>query len=65
MWAGWWILAMGLRLDANVGWFFSVASSGLSSGLEHDGRQMLGSNDRGLLHHTHGEKCKGGSTHAR
>jgi hypothetical protein len=22
----WWILVVGLRLDANVGWFFSVAS---------------------------------------
>jgi hypothetical protein len=31
-----------LRLGGDVGWFFSVASSGLSSGLEHSGRQMLG-----------------------
>jgi hypothetical protein len=51
----WWILAVGLRLDANAGWFFSVASSGLS----------LGSDSRGLLDPEHGERCEGGSTHAR
>jgi hypothetical protein len=61
----WWILAVGHRLDANVGWFFSVASSGLSSGFEHGGCQMLGSNSRGLLDPEHWEKCEGGSTHAR
>jgi hypothetical protein len=33
-----------LRLDADVGWPFLVASSGLCSGLEHGGHQMLGSN---------------------
>jgi hypothetical protein len=61
----WWILVMGLHLDANVGWFFSVASSGLSSGSEHGGRQMLGSDSRGLLNPKHGEECKDGSMHAR
>jgi hypothetical protein len=33
----WWILTVGLRLDADVGWLFFVGSSGLSSGLEHGG----------------------------
>jgi hypothetical protein len=61
----WWILVVGLRLDANISWFFLVASSGLPSGLEHGGHQMLGSNSRGLLDLEHGGKCKGGSTHAR
>jgi hypothetical protein len=41
----WWILVVGLHLDADVDWFFSVASSGLSSGLEHSGRQILGSDN--------------------
>jgi hypothetical protein len=38
-----------LRLGGDVGWFFSMASSGLSLGLEHGGHQMLGSNSRGIL----------------
>jgi hypothetical protein len=38
----WWILAVALRLDVSVGSFSSVASSGLSSSLEHGGHQMLG-----------------------
>jgi hypothetical protein len=38
----WWILTVALRLDVSIGSFFSVASSGLSSSLEHSGRQMLG-----------------------
>jgi hypothetical protein len=33
-----------LCLGGDIGWFFSVASSGLSLGLKHDGHQMLGSN---------------------
>jgi hypothetical protein len=61
----WWILVMGLRLDANVGWFFSVASLGLSSGLKHGVRQMFGSDSQELLDPEHGENCKGGSMHAR
>jgi hypothetical protein len=39
---GWWNLALGLRLDAGVGWFFWVALSGLSLSLDHGGHQMLG-----------------------
>jgi hypothetical protein len=35
---------LSLRLGGDVGWFFSVAFSGLSSGLDHSGHQMLGSN---------------------
>jgi hypothetical protein len=61
----WWILVVGLRLDANVGWFFLVTSLGLSSGLEHIGHQILRSDSRGLLDPEHGEKCEGRSTHAR
>jgi hypothetical protein len=56
----WLILTMGLRLDANVVWFFSVASSGLSSGSEHGGRQMLGSDSRVLLDPKHEENEKVG-----
>jgi hypothetical protein len=56
----WWILAVGLFLDADVGWFFSVASSGLSSDIEHSGHQMLGSFSRGLLDPEHGENVKVG-----
>jgi hypothetical protein len=33
----WWILAVRLHLDADIGWFFSVASSGFSSVIEHSG----------------------------
>jgi hypothetical protein len=61
----WWILAVGLRLDANIGWFFLVVSSGLSLGLEHRGLQMLELDSRGLLDPEHGENCEGGSTHTR
>jgi hypothetical protein len=49
-----------LRLGGDVGWFFSVASSGLSSGLEHVGCQMLGSNSRGLLDPEHRKNVKVG-----
>jgi hypothetical protein len=34
----WWILVVGLGLDAYIGWFFLVALLMLSSGLEHGGR---------------------------
>jgi hypothetical protein len=37
-----------LRLGGDVGWFVLVASRGLSSGLKHGGRQMLGPNSRRL-----------------
>jgi hypothetical protein len=49
-----------LRLGEDIGWFFLVASSGLSSGLEHGGRQMLGLNNRGLLDPEHGKNEKVG-----
>jgi hypothetical protein len=35
-----------------------VASSGLSSGLEHGGCQILGSNSQGLFDPEHGENAK-------
>jgi hypothetical protein len=35
-------------------------SSGLFSGLEHGGRQMLGSNNQGLLNPEHGKDAKVG-----
>jgi hypothetical protein len=38
----WWILAVALRLDVSVSSISLVASSGLSSSLEHGGCQMLG-----------------------
>jgi hypothetical protein len=40
---------VGLSLGGDVGWFVWVASSGLSSGLDQGGRQMLGPNSRRLL----------------
>jgi hypothetical protein len=49
-----------LRLGGDVGWFFLVASLGLSSGLDNIGRQMLGSNIRGLLDPEHGKNVKVG-----
>jgi hypothetical protein len=49
----WWIVAVDLCLDANIGWFFSMASPGLSSALEHGGRQMFGSDSQGLLDPEH------------
>jgi hypothetical protein len=56
----WWILVVGLHLDADVGWFFSVASSGLPSAIEHGGHQMFGSFSQGLLDPEHEEICEGG-----
>jgi hypothetical protein len=56
----WWILAVRLHLDADIGWFFSVASSGFSSVIEHSGREMLGSFSQGLLDPKHGENAKVG-----
>jgi hypothetical protein len=38
----WWILAVVLRLDADIDSFSLVASSRLASRLDHDGHQMLG-----------------------
>jgi hypothetical protein len=38
----WWIFVVVLCLDVDIGSFFSVALSGLSSSLEHGGGQMLG-----------------------
>jgi hypothetical protein len=52
-----------LHLRADVCWFFLVASSGLSSGLEHGkicGHQMLGSKSRGLLDPEHMKNAKVG-----
>jgi hypothetical protein len=49
-----------IPLGRDVGWFFSVASSGLSSILEHDGRQMLESNSRRLLDLEHEKNAKVG-----
>jgi hypothetical protein len=46
--------------DGDVGWFFSVVSSGLSLGLERGGHQMLGSNSRGLLDPEHGKNANVG-----
>jgi hypothetical protein len=43
-----------LRLGGDAGWFIFVASSGLSSGLEHGGCQILGPNSRRLLSPKHG-----------
>jgi hypothetical protein len=45
-----------LHLGGDVDWFVLVASSMLSSSLEHDGRQMLGSNNRGLPDPEHSGK---------
>jgi hypothetical protein len=47
-----------LRLGGDVGWFVFVALSGLPSGLEHGGHQMLGSNSQGLLDPKHGGKVR-------
>jgi hypothetical protein len=47
-----------LHLGGDVGWFILVALSGLPSGLEHGGCQMLGSNSRGLLNPEHGVKVR-------
>jgi hypothetical protein len=49
-----------LRLGGDIGWFFSMASLGLSSGLEHGGHQMLESNSRGLLDPEHEKNAKVG-----
>jgi hypothetical protein len=49
-----------LRLGGDVDWFFSMASSRLSSALDHGGRQMLGSNSRRLPDPKHGENAKVG-----
>jgi hypothetical protein len=54
--SGW---VMGFVLVRGLGRAFVwVASSGLSSGLEHGGCQMLGSNSRGLLDHEHQGKVR-------
>jgi hypothetical protein len=37
-----WSFRVSLHLDGDVGWVILVALSGLSSCLEHDGRQMMG-----------------------
>jgi hypothetical protein len=37
-------LGVDLRLDGDVGWFITVALSGLFSGIEHRGRQIFGPN---------------------
>jgi hypothetical protein len=50
-----WRFVWNLHLGKDIGLFFSVASSGLSSGLEHGGRQMLRSNSQGLLDREHGK----------
>jgi hypothetical protein len=47
-----------LRLGGDVGWLILVASSGLASGLDHGGHQMLGSNSRSLLDPKHGVKVR-------
>jgi hypothetical protein len=41
-----WRLGVDLRLDDDVGWFVTMALSGLFSGLKHGGRQMLRPNNR-------------------
>jgi hypothetical protein len=40
-----WNLGVDLHQDGDIGWFIAVALSGLFSGLEHGGRQMLGPNN--------------------
>jgi hypothetical protein len=49
-----------LRPCGDVFLFFTGASSGLFSVLEHGGRQMLGSNSRELLNLKHGKNAKVG-----
>jgi hypothetical protein len=53
-----WRFVWSLRLGGDVGWFIFVASSRLPSSLDHSGRQMLGSNSRGLHHPKHGKNTK-------
>jgi hypothetical protein len=53
-------LRVSLHLGADVGRFFSVVSSGLFSGLEHGGHQMLGLNSRVILSPKHGANTKMG-----
>jgi hypothetical protein len=36
------MFGVSLCSGGDVGWFIAVASSGLSLGLEHGGRQMMG-----------------------
>jgi hypothetical protein len=55
-----WRLGVSLRLGVDVGWFFSMALSGLSLGLDHGGHQMLGSSSRGLVDPKHGKNAKVG-----
>jgi hypothetical protein len=47
-------------VGGDVGWFILVASSGLPLGLNHGGRQMLGSNSHGLLDPEHWKNVKVG-----
>jgi hypothetical protein len=42
-----WNLGVDLHRDGDVGWFIAVVLSGLFSGLEHGGHQILGLNSRG------------------
>jgi hypothetical protein len=49
-----------LRLGGDIGWFVLMVSSGLPSGLEHAGHQILGSNSQGLLDPEHRENAKVG-----
>jgi hypothetical protein len=51
---------VGHHLDANTSWFFSMASSRLSLGLEHGGHQMLGSDGQGLFDPEHRKNAKVG-----
>jgi hypothetical protein len=45
-----------LRQGGDIGWFVLVASSGLPSGFQHGGHQILGSNSQGPLNPEHGRK---------
>jgi hypothetical protein len=46
-------VGVSLRLGGAIGWFVLVASSGLSSGLEYGGCQMLGLSSRRQLNPRH------------
>jgi hypothetical protein len=44
-----WKLGVDLRLDGDVDWFIMMALSGLFSGFEHGGHQILGPNSQSYV----------------